>query len=79
MISWTFTADAPRWYLSEDSHLSLEPGFSPAVREGLERLGHRLTSAAPTSVFGGAQLIHCVPGGYCAASDPRKDGQAVGF
>ncbi len=72
-------ADAPRWYLSEDSHLSLEPGFGPAVREGLERLGHHLTPTAPTSLFGGAQLIHCLPGGYCAASDPRKDGQAAGL
>jgi gamma-glutamyltranspeptidase/glutathione hydrolase len=76
-------ADAPRWYLTEDSHLSLEPGFSPAIREGLQQRGHRLTPdapTAPTSLFGGAQLIHCLPGGgYCAASDPRKDGQAVGF
>ncbi|MHB8769642.1 MAG: gamma-glutamyltransferase family protein [Syntrophales bacterium] len=72
-------ADAPRWYLTEDSHLSLELGFGPAVREGLEGLGHRLTPAAPTSLFGGAQLVLCVPGGYCAASDPRKDGQAVGL
>jgi len=73
-------ADAPRWYLTEDSHLSLEPGFSLAIREGLQQRGHRLTPDAPTSLFGGAQLIHCMPGGgYCAASDPRKDGQAVGF
>ncbi len=73
-------ADAPRWYLTEDSHLSLEPGFGTAIREGLHNRGHRLTPDAPTSLFGGAQLIHCLPGGgYCAASDPRKDGQAVGF
>lgn len=73
-------ADAPRWYLSEDSNLSLEPGFGPAIREGLQQRGHRLTPEAPTSLFGGAQLIHCLPlGGYCGASDPRKDGQAVGF
>jgi len=72
-------ADAPRWYLTENSHLSLEPGFSPAVLEGLQNRGHRLTPTAPTSLFGGAQLVYCLPGGYCAASDPRKDGQAVGF
>jgi len=73
-------ADAPRWYLTEDSRLSLEPGFAPAIREGLQARGHRLTAEAPTSVFGGAQLIYCLPGGgYCAASDPRKDGQAVGL
>jgi gamma-glutamyltranspeptidase/glutathione hydrolase len=72
-------ADAPRWYLSEDSRLSLEPGFGPAIREELQRRGHLLAAEAPTSVFGGAQLIYCLPDGYCAASDPRKDGQAVGF
>ena len=32
-------ADAPRWYLTEDSRLSLEPGFGPAIREGLQRPG----------------------------------------
>jgi gamma-glutamyltranspeptidase/glutathione hydrolase len=72
-------ADAPRWYLTEDSRLSLEPGFGAAVRGELERRGQRLTPEAPTALFGGAQLIHRLPGGYCAASDPRKDGQAVGF
>ncbi len=72
-------ADAPRWYLNEDSHLSLEPGFGPATREGLQSRGHQLTPDIPTSVFGGAQLIYRLPHGYCAASDPRKDGQAVGY
>jgi gamma-glutamyltranspeptidase/glutathione hydrolase len=72
-------ADAPRWYLTEDSRLSLEPGFGPAIREELQRRGHRMTPTAPTSLFGGAQLIYCLQDGYCAASDPRKDGQAVGF
>jgi len=72
-------ADAPRWYVAEDSSLSLEPGFGLAVREELKRRGHRLTDRAPTSLFGGAQLVYRLPDGYCAASDPRKDGQAVGF
>ena len=72
-------ADAPRWYLTEESHLSLERGFSASIREELQRRGHLLTPEAPASLFGGAQLIYCLPGGYCAASDPRKDGQAVGF
>ena len=31
-------------------------------------------------MYGGAQLVYrMVDGGYCAASDHRKDGQAVGF
>jgi gamma-glutamyltranspeptidase/glutathione hydrolase len=72
-------ADAPRWYLDEHSRLSLEPGFGPEIREGLKKRGHFLTGAAPTPVYGGAQLIYRLPNGYCAASDPRKDGQAVGY
>ena len=72
-------ADAPRWYLTEDSLLALEKGFSPSVREELQRRGHLMAPETPTSVFGGAQLIYRLQGGYCAASDPRKDGQAVGF
>jgi len=73
------SADAPRWYVAQDSRLSLEPGFSPTIREELQRRGHLLTPDAPTSLFGGAQLIYRLQKGYCAASDPRKDGQAVGF
>jgi gamma-glutamyltranspeptidase/glutathione hydrolase len=72
-------ADAPRWYLTEDSLLALEKGFSPSVREELQVRGHCLAPETPTSVFGGAQLIYRLQDGYCAASDPRKDGQAVGF
>ncbi|MCE5265908.1 MAG: gamma-glutamyltransferase family protein [Deltaproteobacteria bacterium] len=72
-------ADAPRWYLTEDSRLSLEAGFGNAIREELERRGHVLIGKMPASVFGGAQIIYRLTDGYCAASDPRKDGQAVGY
>jgi gamma-glutamyltranspeptidase len=33
----------------------------------------------PESLFGGGQLIWRLADGYAAASDRRKDGQAVGF
>jgi gamma-glutamyltranspeptidase/glutathione hydrolase len=72
-------ADAPRWYLDEDSRLSLEPGFGLEIRKELIKRGHHLTEGAPTSVYGGAQIIHRMDNGYCAGSDPRKDGQAVGY
>jgi gamma-glutamyltranspeptidase / glutathione hydrolase len=72
-------ADAPRWYVDKDFRISLEPGFGAEVREELKKRGHILTEEAPTSVFGGAQIIYRMPDGYCAGSDPRKDGQAVGF
>jgi len=72
-------ADAPRWYLDEDSNLFLEPGFGSSVSEWLKKRGHNIREGAPAKLFGGAQLIYRLDGCYCAASDPRKDGQAVGF
>lgn len=72
-------ADAPRWYIGEDGTLSLEAAFPGEARKELVRRGHFLTGRKPVSLFGGAQLIYRLDGGYCAASDPRKDGQAVGF
>ncbi len=72
-------SDAPRWHLFPDGTLGLEHGFPPETIEGLEKLGHRLIFKTPTRVFGGAQIIMAMDGGYCAASDHRKDGQAAGF
>jgi gamma-glutamyltranspeptidase/glutathione hydrolase len=70
--------DAPRWHVTEDSRVALEPEFHPDVAHSLARRGHRLLEDAPRLLFGGAQAIHRVGLGYCAASDMRKDGQAVG-
>lgn len=73
-------SDAPRWIVTEDFRLGLEPGVSPDVRAELARRGHRLIADPATTLFGGAQIILCMEdGGYCAGSDHRKDGQAVGF
>jgi gamma-glutamyltranspeptidase/glutathione hydrolase len=72
-------SDAPRWYVDEDFRIALEPGFSPQVVDGLKRRGHTLIENPPSHLFGGAQLIYCLENGYCAASDHRKDGQAIGF
>jgi gamma-glutamyltranspeptidase / glutathione hydrolase len=71
--------DAPRWHVAPDGCVDLEPGFSPAVAEGLRRRGHPVSTNAPESLFGGGQLIYRLADGYVAASDMRKDGQAVGF
>jgi gamma-glutamyltranspeptidase/glutathione hydrolase len=71
--------DAPRWHLSVDGSVQLEPGISSEVIEGLTRRGHRATTDAPLSLFGGGQMIFRLRDGYVAASDPRKDGQAVGY
>ncbi len=72
-------SDASRWYVDEDFRISLESGISRQVADELKRRGHTIVENPPTYLFGGAQLIYCLEDGYCAASDHRKDGQAVGF
>jgi len=71
--------DAPRWRVGEGRTVEIEPGYSPDVYEVLRERGHDLTVASRRSVhFGGGQAIAVIDGGYCAASDLRRDGQAVG-
>jgi len=73
-------ADAPRWKVSKDGSLQVEHHMPAATAAGLERLGHRVRVMSRDSLeFGAAQLIHRLPDGYAAASEPRRDGQAVGF
>ncbi|HUP96812.1 MAG TPA: gamma-glutamyltransferase family protein [Usitatibacter sp.] len=73
-------SDAPRWIVNPDFTVSLEDAVPAGVREELARRGHRLVpSDRPMFGFGGAQLIHRLDDGYCAASDHRKDGCAIGF
>jgi len=70
-------ADAPRWRVTEGLTVAVEDGFAPEVLGELACRGHRLQRHGGS--FGGAQLIHRLDDGYLAASEPRKDGQAVGF
>jgi gamma-glutamyltranspeptidase/glutathione hydrolase len=72
--------DAPRWKIVSGSRVGLESRFASTVRDGLRFLGHDVVDAAGS--FGGAQVAWRLaeePIGYAAASDPRRDGQAVGF
>ncbi len=71
-------ADAPRWQLFGGLQVGVDQGFAPQVLDDLAGRGHQLEEM-PRESFGGAQLIHRLETGYCAASEPRKDGQAVGF
>lgn len=73
--------DAPRWRIVEGLDVAVEAAAGDAVIAQLEAMGHRISREMPDTSygFGGAQLVHRVEGGYVAGSDPRKDGQAVGF
>lgn len=73
-------ADTPRWRHEVAKLLFLEHGLPTATSDALKAKGHavRLMSG---SFFGGAQAIMVDPktGTYMAASDPRKDGVALGY
>jgi len=72
--------DAPRWKLNGGKSVDLETTASPELRTGLIALGHELAEVADSYMdFGAGQIILKTDGGYVAASDPRRDGQAAGF
>ncbi|HYJ19323.1 MAG TPA: gamma-glutamyltransferase family protein [Burkholderiales bacterium] len=73
-------ADAPRWKVTKDGGVLLEQAVDETIARELARRGHRVARATVDSMeFGAAQLIHRLDDGYVAASEPRRDGQAVGF
>lgn len=69
--------DAPR--LSVDAgETRVERGYSDPVRRALAEMGHNLVT--PRNPIGGAQAIRIRDDGVLeAASDPRKDGCALGY
>ena len=72
--------DGPRFRFVQGMDVSIEEGgFAPAVVEELQRRGHRIVTIDDYNQFGSGQLIWKLDGGYFAASDPRRDGQAAGF
>lgn len=73
--------DAPRFMVSpRDGSLKLEAGIAPATVAALAALGHRIEGLPYGHLdFGAAQIMMCNDGHYTAASDGRRDGQAVGF
>ena len=70
--------DAPRCF-PDAGVLKIERGYAPEVRAELEGMGHRLL--IPAEPLGGAQAILIDPdsGLLTGASDPRKDGCALGY
>jgi gamma-glutamyltranspeptidase/glutathione hydrolase len=72
--------DGPRFRFVQGMDVSVEDdGFPSATLEELQRRGHRIVTIDDYNQFGSAQLIWKLDGGYFVASDPRRDGQAVGF
>ena len=72
--------DGPRFRFVQGMDVAVEEGgFPSATLEELQRRGHRLVHVNDYNQFGSGQLIWKLEGGYFAASDPRRDGQAVGF
>jgi gamma-glutamyltranspeptidase/glutathione hydrolase len=74
-------ADGPRWKVFKGRAIALEHAISTQVVAELARRGHQVRHTERWNMeFGSAQLIYRLDsGGYLAASEPRRDGQAVGF
>jgi gamma-glutamyltranspeptidase/glutathione hydrolase len=73
-------SDAPRFRVEPGPAVTLESHVPAGVPQALRERGHQVTVAAHQSLdFGSAQLIYKADHGYIAASDSRRDGQAVGF
>ncbi|OBJ00809.1 gamma-glutamyltransferase family protein [Mycobacterium sp. 1465703.0] len=71
--------DGPRFRWVAGMQVSCEKGFPAATLEELRRRGHDLVAVDDYNQFGSCQAIWRLEGGYFAASDPRRDGQAAAF
>jgi len=76
--------DAPRWRFNQGLEINVERGMDPGTVQGLAKLGHRIDVIDDSyQDFGAGQFIWRLDDptaeGYVAASDPRRDGQAVAF
>ena len=76
--------DAPRWRFNEGLSINVEAHMPTETIEGLRGLGHQIGDIHDSyQDFGAGQFIWRLGDpateGYVAASDPRRDGAAVGF
>lgn len=73
-------SDAPRFRVENGPVVNVESHLPADVVAVLRARGHNVAVAPADSLeFGSAQLIYRMENGYFAASDARRDGQAVGF
>ena len=70
--------DAARFRHLSGRRVAIEASVGDDVRSALTAMGHELVDDANVA-FGGAQLIRKLARGWAAASDPRKDGLAIGY
>jgi gamma-glutamyltranspeptidase/glutathione hydrolase len=71
--------DLPRVFPNQKGTVEVESGVPEAVVEGLERLGHEIVKAEKPIGGGQAISIDWEQGVLTGASDPRKDGLALGY
>jgi gamma-glutamyltranspeptidase/glutathione hydrolase len=72
-------SDGPRFRVVQGMDVSVEDKLPADSLAELQRRGHRIVTVDDYNQFGSAQLLWKLDGGYFCASDPRRDGQAVGF
>lgn len=70
--------DVPRWRYRENGQLAVEERMGNTVPTKLARRDHQVT-ILPPGMFGGAQIVRNDSGTLSGASEPRKDGLAIGF
>jgi gamma-glutamyltranspeptidase/glutathione hydrolase len=76
--------DAPRWKVSTGLAMDCESTMDPALVQGLRERGHAIVPVPDSYMdYGSGQFIARLSDeledGYVAASDGRRDGQAVGY
>jgi len=76
--------DAPRWKVATHLSVDCEKTMAPALVEALRARGHRIEAVHDAYMdFGSGQFIwklsDDLDDGYVAASDSRRDGQALGY
>jgi gamma-glutamyltranspeptidase/glutathione hydrolase len=71
--------DLPRLFPTVDGPVEIESGMPEDVVRALQGMGHK--TAAPPKPIGGSQAIQIdwEKGTLTGASEPRKDGSALGY